>query len=432
MTATASAPRSPARPRRTDDTTPAQALAIATASLGSTLVWYNALIYGLFSSALMDAFAPFVSSSEGMGHMAIFFSSTMLVRPLGALVLGLMADRVGRRPALALSFGLTALGTALIVVMPTYDQIGMAAPIGVAAALVLHSFAQGGQIGCSITYVAEQTRTHRGLFASWQLTSQGVTALLAGGMGWSLSPMLSETAMQDWGWRITLAFGIVLALVAWYLHDQCEETPPFRGQEPPARPFIDLFARNGLRLVLACVAVLAATAAGFVAMMLPIMARIDMALPVSYTILSAQVSGLTLLIVGPCMGALSDRVGRVPVMAISAAAMAVLIFPLHQLPAYAGTAGSLLLAQFILALLLAGYLGALPAFLAEMFPTPVRTLGVSLTYSLTAAVFGTLAPILVEVLRQNELPYPPGLYLVVCAACSIFALIIAKRRFDMR
>ncbi|WP_066419088.1 MFS transporter, partial [Bordetella ansorpii] len=420
----------PTRPR--DDTTPQQWLAMVTASLGSTLGWYNVLIYGLFAPVLMQLFVPFASTSESTGYMITLLSATTLVRPLGALLLGLMADRAGRRPALALSFGLMSLGTTLIVIMPTYDQIGMAAPIGIAVGLILHSFAQGGQVGCGIAYTAELTRTHRGLFTSWQITGQGVTALLAGVLGWFLSFALPEEAMQETGWRITVGFGILLALVAWYLHDQCEETPAFRGQEPPTQPFVDLFARHGMRMLLGCGVTLVSTAGAYVAMMLPIMARMDLALPVSHTFFSALVTGIATLVTGPCMGALSDRVGRVPVMMVSAAAVAVLIYPMHLFLMQAGTAGSLLLVQFLFSFLLACYLGALGAFLAELFPTPVRALGISLAYALTAAVFGILAPYLVETLNQSALPYPLGFYLAVCAVCSIVAMLSARRRFDMR
>ncbi len=432
MTASNPARRSPASVRPRDDTTPQQWLAMVTASLGSTLGWYNVLIYGLFAPVLSQLFVPFASSDEAANYMIALLSATMLVRPFGALMLGLIADRAGRRPALALCFGLMALGTALIVVMPTYDQIGMTAPIGIAAGLLLHSFAQGGQVGCGIAYTAELTRTYRGLFTSWQIAGQGVATLLAGVLGGFLSFAMPEEAMQESGWRITVGFGRMLALVAWYLHDQCEETPAFLNQEPRTRPFLDLFMRHGMRMLLGCGAVLAATAGAHVAMMMPIAARMDMALPMSHSFLSALVTGAAMLVTGPCMGALADRIGRVPVMAASIAAMALLIYPMHLFLMSAGTAGSLLLAEFVFSFVLACYLGALPGFLADLFPTPVRGLGISLAYSLTALIFGSLAPYLVESLNRSELLYPTGFYLVVCAAGSIVAAFSARRWFGVR
>lgn len=432
MTTLDPAHRGSAPAQSRDDTTPGQWLAMVTASLGSTLGWYNVLLYGLFAPVLSQAFVPFASSSEATGYLIALFSATTLVRPLGALVLGLLADRAGRRPALALCFGLMALGTTLVVIMPTYDQIGMAAPFGIAAGLLLHSFAQGGQVGCGVAYTAELTATHRGLFTSWQITGQGVATLLTGVLGWFLSFALPEEALQASGWRITVGFGVLLALVAWYLQDQCEETPAFRNRKPSTQPFFDLFARNGTRMLVACGAVLASTAGAYVATMMPMLARADMALPLSHTFISALVTGVTMLAAGPCMGALSDRIGRLPVMAASAASMALLIYPMHLFLTHAGTAGALVLVQFIFSFLLAGYLGALPAFLAELFPTPVRALGISLAYALTTGVLSTLAPALVHLLDEGALPYPMGFYLVVCAGCSILAAFTARRWFGVR
>jgi len=171
-------------------------MAVLAASIGNALEWFDFVVYGFFALTISKLFFP--AGDQTLSLLLTFgtFGVTFFMRPLGAIVLGSYADRHGRKATLVLTIGLMMLGTAVIAVMPTYQTIGVLAPLLIVIARMIQGFSAGGEFGSATAFLAEQDPKRRGFFASWQLASQGITTVLATGFGVTLSSLLTRAQME--------------------------------------------------------------------------------------------------------------------------------------------------------------------------------------------------------------------------------------------
>lgn len=406
---------------------------IAAASIGNALEWFDLVVYGFFAVTIARLFFPSDNESVSLLLTLGTFGVSFFMRPLGALVLGVYADRVGRRATLTLAIMLMMLGTLIIAIMPTYDAIGIWAPIGIVVARMIQGFSAGGEFGSATAFLAEHTPNRRGFFSSWQVASQGVTTLLAAGFGAGLNAWLSAEQMADWGWRIPFFFGLLIGPVAYYIRTQIDETPEFLATERSAAPLAETFTQHRLRLVLAIGTVVLGTVATYLVLFMPTYAVKHLGIPPTAAFAATLVTGVVQLIVSPFVGHWSDRHGRTGVMMASAVLFLLCIYPLFMLLAANPSLGTMIVVQIAIGILLSGYFGALPALLTDIFPTQTRTTGMSLAYNIAVTLFGGFAPfIIVWLIATTGNKFAPSFYLIFAALISLSALVAVRRRLGLR
>ncbi|MBJ9675471.1 MFS transporter [Burkholderia gladioli] len=384
---------------------------IAAAAVGNALEFYDFTVYSYFALLIGRLFFP-VGSAFGELMLAVAsFGVGFVTRPLGGVVIGIYADRAGRRSAMILTLLLMALGTAMIAAAPTYAQAGLAAPVILVLARLLQGFASGGEVGASTTLLIEQAPPHRrGFYASFQFSSQGLAALAGALTGAVLNATLSAPQLDSWGWRVPFVIGTLFVPLAAVLR----------------RHRRALFAGLGLTI--------GGTATHYIIVFyMAIYGVRTLHLPAWIAMLAGCVAGMALMLVSPLGGALADRIGRKPVAGWSRLVLTLAIYPafvaLNRWPG----AASLLGAIAVLSVVHALYCGATAPMLGELFPRAVRATGGALVYSLGVAIFGGFAQFIVTwLIAATGDPTAPAWYAIACGMLSFAALASIEERAGKR
>jgi MFS transporter, MHS family, proline/betaine transporter len=421
MTAAAFAPPVRARPTLTR--------VIVAASLGNALEWFDFLVYGYFAVTISKVFFPGGNETASLLLTLGTFSVSFLVRPIGAILIGAYTDRAGRKAGLTLSILLMVVGTTMTALMPGYATIGLAAPILILVARLLQGFSVGGEFGSAVTFLAEQTASRKGFVASWQWASTGITGLLASGFGIVLTSILSPEQLVDWGWRVPFLFGILVGPVGLYIRRRLDETPEYVEIKPTRTPVRDVLREHPIECLLAMGAAVISNSSAYIILYIPTYAMKELHLP--------QVTGFTATLVGaailgiasPFAGHLSDKFGRSGILTGTAWLFLLTTYPIFYLMVAYPSLATAMFAAGWLSLVKAGYSGVLPSQLAELFPTPIRAIGVSLSFAVAVTIFGGFTPFVATWLiavTGNSLS--PSFYIMFTAALSIIALAFVRRR----
>jgi MHS family alpha-ketoglutarate permease-like MFS transporter len=420
-------------PMANESLTPARRLrSIFSGSVGNLVEWYDWYVYAAFSLYFAQAFFPKGDRTSQLLNTAAVFAVGFLMRPLGGWLLGRYADRHGRRRALMLSVLLMCAGSLLITFTPGYSTIGIAAPVLLVFARLLQGLSVGGEYGTSATYLSEMAgREHRGFWSSFQYVTLVMGQLLALAVLIVLQQWcLSEEQLRAWGWRIPFAIGAFAAVTALWLRRNMRETTAFdRSEHDPATSQ----ARQGsLRALLQhpreVLTVVGLTMGGTLAFytyttymqkFLVNSAGID-----SRTATLVNASTLfVFMLMQPAVGALSDRIGRRPVLitfGVLGALLSVPILGTLQHVQNAAQAFWLILA----ALTIVSFYTAINAVVkAELFPVEVRALGVGLPYALTVALFGGTADLVALWFKQRGHESGFYWYVTACIACSLLVYL---------
>jgi MHS family proline/betaine transporter-like MFS transporter len=405
---------------------------IAAASIGNALEWYDILVYGYFAVTISRLFFPVENETTSLLLALGTFGISYLVRPLGAVVLGAYADRAGRKAAMLASIVLMTIGTGLMAVMPTYASIGIAAPIATLVSRLFQGFAVAGEFGSATAFLVEHSSTRKGFFASFQWFGQGFAAVLASALGVILTGALTADQLQSWGWRIPFFVGLLIGPIGLYIRKHVTETPEFREAKLTRTPVRDVFAGQWDRLLLAIGAVVISTASNYVILYMPTFAIRQLHMPQTLGFIATMLGGLLLTIGAPVFGHLSDRVGRIPIMA----AVCVL-FALTAYPAFALLIGHPTLIGIIvmvgwLSLLKAAYSGTLPSLLAEIFPTQTRGSGIAISYNISVPIFGGFAPLISAwLIAVTGSSLAPSIYLIFGSLLSLVVLIAIRVKLKL-
>jgi MFS transporter, MHS family, proline/betaine transporter len=425
MTSTAAhAPAATTSPRRV----------IIAASIGNALEWYDVLVYGFFAATISKLFFPSADETVSLLLALGTFAVAYVVRPLGALVLGAYADRVGRKAALMLSIQLMMVGTLLIAIMPPYAQIGVIAPILILLARLVQGFSAGGEFGSATAFLVEHAPDKRGFMASWQFASQGFSTLLASAFGTVLTATLSDAQLQSWGWRIPFFFGLLVGPVGYYIRRYVDEAGEFVEAAGAERaPVKDTFRTQKGRMLVAMGALAVSTAISYLITYMPTFAMKELGLPASTGFAATLVSGIVLTVMTPIVGHLSDRFGRVRIMLLFAALILVLMYPSFAfLVAYPGFA-VILVVMFVVGALKAGYFAPLPAMMADLFPVTNRATGMAVSYNVGVMTFGGTTPlVIVWLVDATGDKLAVTYYLMALAVLSLASVAIARRRMGVR
>jgi MHS family proline/betaine transporter-like MFS transporter len=407
---------------------------IIAASIGNALEFYDLLIYGYFAVVIGKLFFPSDNETTSLLLSVGSFGISFLMRPLGAMVLGSYADRVGRKASLTMSIMIMMIGTAMITFVPTYEQIGLAAPLVIIVARMLQGFSTGGEFGAATAFMVEHADARRrGFFASWQLSTQGLATVLAAGVSALLSYLLSDVQLNDWGWRVAFGIGLLIGPVGYYIRNQIDETPDFKRTVANVQnktPLRDVLIKGRVCLLLAIGVVAGATAFNYVhKLYMPIYALKQLHIAATYSYLGALVTGATLMIMAPVFGGLSDRHGRFRVLTVALLMTGLSSYPMFLLLNTFPSVEVLLLVQAIVGILIAACLGPIPAMLADIFPTSIRGTGLALSYNFSVTLFGGFAPLIVTwMIDATGNKLAPSFYVMATALISVIAVVCLGRR----
>jgi len=404
------------------------ASAIVAISIGNALEWFDIVIYGFLAATISKLFFPAGNETVSLLITLGTFGVTFVMRPVGAFALGAYADRAGRKKALTLSIAMMLLGTLMIASAPTYAQIGIAAPMIVIAARLIQGFAAGGEFGSATALLAEQDARRRGYFASWQFASQGLTTLLAAGFGFGINYFLTPEQLMAWGWRIPFVFGLLIGPVGLYIRRNLEESAEFVRSAPVKTPVRTALFDEGGRVLTALGLIVLATILAYTGLFMPTFAVKQLGLPASTAFVGTVVLGVVQFALVPYFGALSDRLGRVRIMAAAAVIQLVLVVPAFAFLVQNPSASSLVLVQLALGLVATAYWGPISAAMSDLFASRTRGTGLSISYSCGVAIFGGFAPFISAwLIGASGSKIAPAYYVLFGAAVSLLALRFARK-----
>jgi MFS transporter, MHS family, proline/betaine transporter len=404
--------------------------AVAAATVGNMLEWYDFTIYAAFAVPISKAFFPAGNEVISLLLGFITFGLGFVARPFGAIFLGGFADRRGRRDALSLTIMLMALGTGIIALCPGYDRIGLAAPIIILLARLIQGFSAGGEIGGAVSTLVEYAPPERrALYASFQQMSQGGSTMLSGLVATVIALTLPESAVTEWGWRLAFVVGLMIAPIGLYIRRQLDETPLFAAAERDTEAPIRTVLRNHWRAVLTgMLIVMLWTVAQYIANYFPTFAVRELKVSLSQSYLGPLTVGVVLLFC-PLVGVLADRFRRKNVMIVGAFGLLIAAYPAFSYLIAAPSTARLIATQIVTAVFMLIYTAPASAVLAELFPTPVRATGISLTYSLGVALFGGFTPaIITALIGWTAQPVSVAFYLMGAACISLVTVIALKDR----
>jgi MFS transporter, MHS family, proline/betaine transporter len=401
---------------------------IAATSLGNALEWFDISVYGYFAVYLSKAFFPANDSTTSLLLTFGTFGLSYFVRPVGGIVLGAYADRHGRKASLMISIVMMTFGTLAVALMPTFETIGVLAPIAVIIARLVQGFSAGGEFGSSTAFLVEHMPKRRGFVASWQFASQGLSGLLGSGFGALLTSVMSPGDLQSWGWRLPFLFGVLIGPVGFYIRNHVDDAtaPPAAKGDSPIR---QVFARQKLRTILAIGALAISTAVNYLIVYMPTYVVKTLNLPPSVGFVAALAAGVAVTLLTPIAGAVSDRLGRTSHMIAMALVLLVTIFPAFLLLTGRPTPLIIVLAVLLLGTLKALYYGPLAALMSELFPPATRATGLGLSYNIGVTLFGGMGPATMTWLGSFAVigELAPGYYLTVVCLLSLWALIAIRR-----
>jgi MHS family proline/betaine transporter-like MFS transporter len=407
---------------------------IVAASIGNALEFYDLLIYGYFAVVIGKLFFPSDNETTSLLLSVGSFGISFLMRPLGAMVLGSYADRAGRKASLTISILIMMIGTALITFTPSYQQIGVAAPLIIIVARMLQGFSTGGEFGAATAFMVEHADAkRRGFFASWQLSTQGLATVLAAGVSAVLSYSLTDIQLNEWGWRVAFGIGLLIGPVGFYIRSQIDETPDFQhiaAETPKRTPLRDVLITGHVSLILAIGVVAGATAFNYVhKLYMPTYALKQLHIAATSSYMGALVTGVTLMLMAPVFGTLSDTYGRFRVLSLALLITGLSSYPLFVLLNAYPTVTTLLWVQAIVGILIAACLGPIPAMLADIFPTSIRGTGLALSYNFSVTLFGGFAPLIVTwLIEVTGSKLAPSFYVTSTALISVIAVVMLSRR----
>lgn len=401
--------------------------AVAAATIGNLLESYDFAVYGYFAVTIAPLFFPADDPTASLLLTVATFGVGFFMRPVGAVVLGSLADRRGRKSVLTITILLMALGMIMIGLSPTYAQIGAAAPLILVAARLLQGFSAGGEVGTATAFLVEHAPLERrGFVASWQQWSQACALLLGSSVGVAVTGLLPAASLEAWGWRVPFLIGVLIGPVGLYLRARTTEPAEYAPAKSPLRTVLlrhpkALAAGIGITITWT-------VCTYFFLVYLPTYAATELGIGQSASLMTNSAGLLAMIVLVPIFGAMSDRVGRAPLLLGSALAIIIFVSPALALLAAWPSVTALLLFQVLFGILIAAFTGVAPAAIAEVCPSEVRSSGTSIAYNLAVACFGGLAPFIATwLIAATGSQLAPAWYVIGACALSIGAVVAFYR-----
>jgi len=406
--------------------------AILRATSGNFLEQFDFFLFGFYASYIAKAFFPSENETAALLNTFGVFWLGALMRPVGAIVLGAYIDRIGRRTGLIVTLAIMAIRTLTIAVCPTYATIGVAAPVIVLIGRLLQGFSAGVELGGVSVYLSEiATPGNRGFYTSFQSASQQVAIFIAAIIGFGLSEMMPAATVAAWGWRIPFFIGCLIIPFIFFLRRTLEETPEFLAMKKhPSTSEVFSSAAVNWKIILLGMMLAAMTTVTFyfVTVYTPTFGKTVLKLSSQDALLVTLLVAVTNFIWNPVGGALSDRVGRRPVLLAIAGLSFVTAYPALLWLTAAPTFGKMLAVELMFSLYFGVYSGTMLGALVEIVPKHVRTTCFSLAFALAAALFGTFTPFAAtSLIAMTNDRASPGFWLMCAAASGFIAAIVIYR-----
>lgn len=404
---------------------------IVRGSIGNLIEWYDWYVYAAFSIYFAKAFFPNGDLTAQLLNTSAIFAVGFFMRPVGGWLMGTYADRKGRRNALIGSVIIMCIGSLIIAVTPTYETIGIAAPILLVLARLLQGLSVGGEYASSATYLSEMaTPNHRGFYSSFQYVT-----LIAGQLFALLILILlqrcflTESQLETWGWRIPFVIGALLSVVALQLRLGMEETQSFLAQA--AKPRRESTMRTLMRYPKEIMIVVGLTMGGTLAFytystyMQKYLVNTAGLSKDDSTLVSAGTLFVFMLL-QPLIGALSDRVGRRPILIAFGILGTIITVPVLTALNHVTTCWGAFLYIMLALVVVSGYTSINAVVKAELFPVEIRTLGVGLPYAVTVSLFGGTAEYVAFWFKSHGIESGFYWYVTACIACSLLVYICMR------
>lgn len=407
---------------------------VAAVSIGNALEFYDFLTFSLFAVYIGEAFFPGKDPTEKLLASLATFWVGFLTRPIGAMVLGPLGDRIGRKPAMLISFTMIGLAMLGLALTPTYAQIGYAAPILAVTFRLIQGFALGGNVGPTTAYMLEAAPPERrGFYAAFQYSSQGVAVLGSSVAGLLLASFLGPRDLAAWGWRIAFLVGVIIVPFGIWLRERLPETleaaagapqapdaPSGRLRSTPIRPYARLIVCGFLLLV-------SGTIVTYALLYLTTFALDTLKLGPGVAFGVSAVNAVTLILFSLVGGRLSDRLGRRWVILVSAVISAAVAWPIFWAIVHHPGWMSLFGGVAILGILTSIAAAPVIVALTEGLPPAIRSGGVAIVYAFAISVFGGATQfVLKKVLVATGDPMTPAWFLIGALALAVPAALFLR------
>ncbi len=396
---------------------------------GNFLEMFDFFLFGFYAAAIARAFFPAGSEFAGLMLTFMTFGAGFLMRPLGAVILGAYVDRIGRRQGLIVTLTIMASGTILIAFVPGFNTIGLLAPVLVLIGRLLQGFSAGVELGGVSVYLSEMAAPGtKGFYVAWQSASQQVAIMFAAVLGYLLSTLMTGPQIGAWGWRIPFVIGCLIVPFLYYIRKSLQETQEFlsRQHRLSTREIFVSIVRNWSIVLLGMMLVVMTTVSFYaITVYTPTFGKNVLKLTTADSLVVTFCVGLSNFIWLPVMGALSDRVGRKPILLLFSGLTLLTAYPALAWLVGAPSFVNMLIVLLWLSFLYGSYNGAMVVALTEIVPVEVRTAGFSLAYALATALFGGFTPListwLIEVTGNKA---APGLWMAFAGGCGLLATIL--------
>ncbi|MFG1932369.1 MFS transporter [Mycobacterium sp. NPDC048908] len=417
---------------RTDADPRAVRRAVRGASIGNLVEWYDFAVYGFLATYIAEKFFPTGNETTALLNTFAIFAAAFFMRPLGGFFFGPLADRIGRQRVLALVILLMSGSTFIIGLVPSYAVIGIAAPLLLLLLRCVQGFSAGGEYGSGACFLAEYARDkHRGFVVSFLVWSVIVGFLLGSLTVTGLEAVLGDTAMSQYGWRIPFLIAGVIGVVGLYIRLRLQDTPEFEALreegDVATSPLREAF-RSSWRQILQIAGLVVIHNVGFyvVFTFLPSYFTKTLHFTKLDAFVSIAVASVVAIVLIPPLGALSDRIGRRPLLFAGAIGFAVLTYPLFLL-LNSGDLAAAITAHAALSAIESVFVSASLAAGAELFATRVRSSGYSVGYNLSVAVFGGTAPYVATwLVARTGNDVAPAFYVIAAAVVTLLTLLTMR------
>jgi MHS family proline/betaine transporter-like MFS transporter len=416
--------------------------AILAASFGNLLEWYDFAVYAAFAIYIgRDLFPPDAAGAELIKAFLVF-GLGFVIRPFGAIVIGIYGDRAGRKAALTLTIVVMACGTLVIAVTPAYAAIGVGAPLMLVGGRILQGFSAGGEIGSAAAFLVEHAPDGRqARWAAWLQASMGMSNILAALVAFAVTTLLPVTEVVRWGWRVPFVIGLSILPVGLYLRRTLAETPAFCAQAPRLQsggvltPIAGVFRDHSASLLIGFgVSILWAVAIYVLLIFMPVFVQTAFGFTATQAFGASLVENTVFVCGCFAFGGVADRIGHARVMAAGAATLLLAVLPLFE---WLNTVRSVLVLTLVLAAcgaLVSSFTSVAPTLLSGLFPVAQRATGLSLVYNGAFTLFGGFAPAVLTWMMDGAAGsvLAPAWYVAFAAVPALVALAVLNRRRRVR